>query len=407
MSQDIAIEVTDLSKTYNGVTVLDSVSFSIKKGENVGIIGPNGAGKSTLLKILSDVLRPDKGRAVLNGSVSSILEIGMGLHPELSGRENVFFAGRMMGCSKQHVRSKLEEIIAFSELDGHMDKAVKFYSSGMFLRLAFSIYTLLDTDILLLDEVLSVGDASFRRKSFERMVNYRNEENRSVILVSHSLNDIENFCDRAIYLDRGLKMDSSNIRKVILGYMKDHPLTPKVLDPEWIVVNSNQDDDVPLTEGTLLLPDNDYFRLTKVELLKNGNEPCRHFSYQDEITVQMAYEQFNDGVALSFVWKLFDMNDNMLLASSPLFRKERDKSSLGKGCYSESTVIPAHFFNTGRYYWSLVCTSGGAVIDTYHSLISFEVEQDEWMTTESWSNIPAPILRPFKWSRKSIDHTDQ
>lgn len=394
-SSDAAIIVKSLSKSFNGKMVLDDVNFTINKGENVGIIGPNGAGKSTLLKILSDVLKPDKGYAVLDGTVSSILEIGMGLHPDLTGTENVYFAGKLMGRSRNLISSKMDEIVAFSELRDHMDKAVKHYSSGMYLRLAFSIYTLLDSDILLLDEVLSVGDASFRKKSYNKMLDYKDTD-KTVILVSHGLTEIESFCDRVIYLDCAVKGDSYNIRKAVLNYLTDNPNKPRVVDSTWVNLEPRPD------RAHREFPANDHFLIEEVYIVNELSERCERFFSSDSINLKIQYQQFNEEDDIAFIWKLFDMSDNMLLATSPIFDRSYNKDTDNRNEeFLETTTFPPYFLNTGKFYLSLVCSVNRKTVQTFHALLNFTVEQDEWMTKENWSRIPAPILHSFRWKLES------
>ncbi len=397
MHQNLSISVSEISKSYNGTEVLKEISFSINKGETVGIIGPNGAGKSTLLKILSGIVRPTAGNAVLHGSVASILEIGMGLHPDLSGQENVFFVGRMMGHSQKEIQDKFGEIVAFSELEGHMQKLIKFYSSGMYLRLAFSIFALLDTDILLLDEVLSVGDMSFRQKSFDWMTDYK-RNNKTIVLVSHNLNEIENFCDRIIYMDTTVRSDNKSIRKAILHYLGDHPNEPKIIDPNWLTVDS-----ITKHYGKdQILVRNTHFDIETVRLKNENGKVCDLFTYDDEIKISLDYRLNQTGVNISFVWKLFDMNESLLFASSPVF-DEKYESILDQPNIkiNEVTVLPRRFLNTGRYNLTLVCIQNNQLIATYHRMLGFEVQQSSWMLEEPWANIPAPILHNFSWKKNN------
>lgn len=395
----LAIQVSNFSKIYDNKAVLENISFSVRKGETVGIIGPNGAGKSTLLKMLSEIVRPNAGKAILNGSVASILEVGMGFHPDLNGRENVFFAGQMMGFSKKRISEKMDEIVEFSELDGHMDKLVKFYSSGMYLRLAFSVFALLDTDILLLDEVLSVGDASFKRKSLEWMTEFT-KKNKTVVLVSHNLNEIENFCDRVIYIDREVKMDSSNIRAVIMQYMLDHPEEPKIIDPKWLMVNpSNGQSQAQSNDSFEMLNEDLDLEITSITISDQLGEEKTSYGYDDEIRIVIKYVKKRTGVAAAFIWKVFDMTDNLLLATSPMFAPDYTSKNLDKkGRFSEQTIIPAQFLNTGRYYLTLVPTLNKQSVSTFHRLKILDVQHNDWMLNEPWAHISSPILHNFPWT---------
>src|SRR6266849_6098163 len=182
---------------------LRDVSFSVKPGEAIGIIGRNGAGKSTLLKILSRISPPTEGRARVRGRVGTLLEVGTGFHPELTGRDNIFLSGTILGMSRVEVAHKFDQIVAFSEIDDFVDTPVKRYSSGMYVRLAFAVASFLEPEILIVDEVLAVGDASFQRKSLGRLNEASEEEGRTVLFVSHNLQAIRTFCKRVLVLDKG------------------------------------------------------------------------------------------------------------------------------------------------------------------------------------------------------------
>ena len=203
-----------------GLWALRDLSFAVGEGESVGIIGPNGAGKSTLFKILSRVTRPTRGRLEIQGSVGALIELGAGFHPELSGRENIFLCGSILGMKRKEILARLDEIIAFSELEAFIDVPVKRYSSGMYLRLGFSIAAHLYPDILLLDEVLSVGDLAFQKKCFEWL--HRSLDSRRVVfLVSHQMHNIENLCRRVLYLDEGRLIFDGPSERAISLYLSD------------------------------------------------------------------------------------------------------------------------------------------------------------------------------------------
>jgi len=181
---------------------LKEISFSIKQGETFGLIGPNGAGKSTTLKLIARVFRPTTGRVVVRGVVAPLLEFGAGFHPELTGSENIYLNGAVMGFTRREMESKFKRIVDFAELGDFIDVPVRTYSSGMQARLGFAVATDIEADILIIDEVLSVGDEGFRRKSFERLEGYR-RKGVTTVLVSHSMDTIKEMCDRAVWLDHG------------------------------------------------------------------------------------------------------------------------------------------------------------------------------------------------------------
>src|SRR5437764_3779871 len=201
------------------IWALDGVSFEVEQGEVVGIIGRNGAGKTTLLKILSRITEPTRGYADVTGRVGSLLEVGTGFHPELTGRENVYLYGSILGMSRPEIRRRFDEIAAFAELERFLDTPVKRYSSGMAVRLAFAVAAHLEPDILLVDEVLAVGDASFQRKSLAKMAEVA-REGRTVVFVSHNLAIIQALCRRAVLLQRGQVVADGTVGDAIDRYLR-------------------------------------------------------------------------------------------------------------------------------------------------------------------------------------------
>lgn len=198
---------------------LNDVSFEIAQGDRVGIIGRNGAGKSTLLKILSRITEPTKGRIEINGRVASLLEVGTGFHPELTGRENIFLNGAILGMSRAEIRAKFDEIVAFAEVEKFLDTPVKRYSSGMYVRLAFAVAAHLEPEILVVDEVLAVGDAQFQKKCLGKMQDVSNQQGRTVLFVSHNMGLISQLCQKAILLKAGSLIQFDSTRNVIDNYV--------------------------------------------------------------------------------------------------------------------------------------------------------------------------------------------
>jgi lipopolysaccharide transport system ATP-binding protein len=198
---------------------LKNVSFEVKRGEAIGIVGRNGAGKSTLLKVLSRITEPTEGRILLRGRVASLLEIGTGFHPELTGRENIYLNGAILGSSKSEIRKKFDEIVAFAELETFLDTPVKRYSSGMYMRLAFAVAAHLEPDILVVDEVLAVGDAEFQKKCLGKMDEASRRGGRTVLFVSHNLAAISEIADRALLLDAGSVVLDGGVADVVSKYL--------------------------------------------------------------------------------------------------------------------------------------------------------------------------------------------
>lgn len=221
------------TKNYNQgerFLALDGVSFEVKKGERVGIIGHNGAGKSTLLKLISRITAPTEGSISLNGRVASMLEVGTGFHPELTGRENIYMNGAILGMTKKEIDSKIEDIIEFSEVRQFIDTPVKRYSSGMYVKLAFSVAAHLDSEIMIMDEVLAVGDIAFQQKCLTKMSDISNELGRTILYVSHNMNTIRQLCNRVIVLDRGKIVFNGDVEEGIAVYMGARTKADSVID---------------------------------------------------------------------------------------------------------------------------------------------------------------------------------
>ena len=232
---------------------LKGVSFEVKRGEVVGIIGRNGAGKSTLLKILSRITEPTEGRVTLRGRVASLLEVGTGFHPELTGRENIFLNGAILGMSKAEIRKKFDEIVAFAEVERFLETPVKRYSSGMYVRLAFAVAAHLEPEILVVDEVLAVGDAEFQKKCLGKMKDVATG-GRTVLFVSHNMQAVKHLCSRAILLEAGSLSQNDNVDKVITTYS----LKASKSGAYWVSSDSNKKNGL-------------YFKTIKIEL--QGQQP--------------------------------------------------------------------------------------------------------------------------------------
>ncbi|HIQ94529.1 TPA: ABC transporter ATP-binding protein [Candidatus Ventrenecus stercoripullorum] len=236
-----AIEVIDVTKTFKiyydkastlkekvffwkrnqseVFTALKDINLTIKKGETVGLVGVNGSGKSTLLKLMTKIIYPNKGKVVTHGKLTSLLELGAGFHQDFTGRENIYFNAAIFGLTKQEIDKRIDTIISFSELGEFIDNPVRTYSSGMYMRLAFSIAINVDADILLIDEILAVGDQHFQDKCFQKLEELKNSD-KTIVIVSHSLDQIEKLCTRAIWINEGVVAMDGQPHNVILEYLK-------------------------------------------------------------------------------------------------------------------------------------------------------------------------------------------
>ena len=201
-------------------TVLKDINIDIKKGETVALIGTNGSGKSTLLKLMTKIIYPTKGTVSTKGKLTSLLELGAGFHPDFSGRENIYFNASIFGLSKKEIDRRLDDIIAFSELEEFIDNPVRTYSSGMYMRLAFSVAINVDADILLIDEILAVGDQHFRDKCFKKLEDLR-DSNKTIVIVTHSLYSVKKLCNRAIWIKDGIVEEDGDTKMVVEKYLKE------------------------------------------------------------------------------------------------------------------------------------------------------------------------------------------
>ncbi len=206
--------------SYETKEILSDISVVINKGETVALIGVNGSGKSTLLKLMTKIIYPNKGKIIINGKLTSLLELGAGFHPDFSGRENIYFNASIFGLTRVEIDKRIDKIIEFSELGSFIDNPVRTYSSGMYMRLAFSVAINVDADILLIDEILAVGDQHFQEKCYEKLKELK-KEGKTIVIVTHDLNSVRNLCDRAIWINKGrVKMDDS-AKKVVESYLKE------------------------------------------------------------------------------------------------------------------------------------------------------------------------------------------
>lgn len=253
------------------IWALKDIFFEVKKGDAMGIIGRNGAGKSTLLKILSRITEPTRGRAEIHGRVGSLLEVGTGFHSELTGRENIYLNGAILGMKKAEIDRKFDEIVAFAEVEKFIDTPVKRYSSGMYVRLAFAVAAHLEPEILIVDEVLAVGDTSFQNKCLGRMGTVA-REGRTVLFVSHNLGAISNLCTTGIWIDKGEVTQQGQVRPVIDAYLKSQKITGQADSKDWNRLGSGE------------------ARITNARLLDSRGEECQTFSMGDKLVVEFDVE---------------------------------------------------------------------------------------------------------------------
>ena len=317
------------------IWALSDVSFTVGEGEVIGIIGRNGAGKSTLLKILSRIVEPTGGRAIINGRVASLLEVGTGFHPELTGRENVYLNGAVLGMSKSEIDRKFDAIVAFADIEKFLDTPVKRYSSGMGVRLAFAVAAHLDPEILLIDEVLAVGDASFQKKCLGKMGEVATE-GRTVIFVSHNMSAVSSLCSRCILLDNGKISQVGKTSNII-----SHYLAEGMSSRGKIVIKPDE------AGGAKPLQ----FMSVSVE---NNNEETAPVPLSSGVDIQIAYRVKKSVERVVVVLELWDSNSNCVLSSTDMdYAPGSLETPRASGDYVANCHIPSTFLRPGRYYVSI------------------------------------------------------
>ncbi|MBA4016115.1 MAG: ABC transporter ATP-binding protein [Pirellula sp.] len=324
---------------------LKDVSFDVRQGEVLGIIGRNGSGKSTLLKILSRITAPTSGGARVVGRVGSLLEVGTGFHYELSGRDNIYLNGAMLGMRRAEIESRFDEIVEFSQIGGFLDTPVKYYSSGMFMRLAFSVAAHLESEILLVDEVLAVGDFDFQKKCIEKMRDLT-RTGRTVLFVSHSMGSVETLCDRALVLSHGKLEAIGAVKDVIDFYLPKEVQTAEATDTPTAASVSWND---PFSA-----PSNDYVSLHSVELSSTDGVPTTQFELDQPIIIRIAYNNLKLGESYRVRIRLRDQQGNYVLSCG------NEYASAGKsdpwtyqphplGVFESTCHIPGDLLNDQTY----------------------------------------------------------
>jgi lipopolysaccharide transport system ATP-binding protein len=353
------------------IWALRDLSFEVKQGEVFGIIGRNGAGKSTLLKILSNIIRPTHGTVRGRGRINSLLEIGTGFHDELSGRENIYLNGYFLGMQREEIRKKFDEIVEFSGVSQFLDTPVKRYSSGMYMRLAFAVAAHLEPDILIVDEVLAVGDAEFQKKCLGKMHDVSTKQGRTILYVSHNLSSVVALCQRAMHLENGKMIEIGQATRVVNNYLGQHQ--QKVFRQRW----ENIDE----------APGNNFIRMQFVELiphLENGDDPI---DIRTPITVKFKFWNLIPGQNICVGLHLFTIGRECIfdVSSTPQDYKQ--------GLVEGQCEIPGNFLNDGSYYFSLIFVKDTSVeLFYFEECLSMEVEDHR--TNMNWYGKWSGYVRP-------------
>lgn len=327
---------------------LKDVNFTVQAGEVVGIIGANGAGKSTLLKVLSQITPPTEGEINIHGRVGSLLEVGTGFHPELTGRENIFLNGAILGMKRAEIAERFDKIVAFAGIEKFLDTPVKHYSSGMYVRLAFSVAAHMEPDVLIVDEVLAVGDSEFQKKCLGKMSEIRSKEHRTILFVSHNMNAIRQICNRAILLEKGRIIDIGEVNKVVDKYIGDtnSETAPTSAPSIEFSPDTSVKKDIEIKKINLRLSD-------------ETKDTTVYFEKSFEIDVTFEVKQPSRGVFISI--GLTDINGQNV-AEFIEDEATTDRPTLEPGTYVTRVKIPG-MFNAGVYDVSASIENGTGTFD--------------------------------------------
>jgi len=369
------------------VWALRDLSIQVRHGEVLGVIGRNGSGKSTLLKLLSRITNPTTGYAEIRGRVGSLLEVGTGFHPELTGRDNVYLNGSILGLDRASIARRFDEIVAFAEVERFIDTPVKRYSSGMYLRLAFAVAAHLEPEILLVDEVLAVGDASFQRKCLGRMGRAA-EEGRTVLFVSHNMTAVQGLCSRAIWLSAGELREEGAPGAVVSRYLQDAAATlPSQFWPDAATA-----------------PGNDRVRLRSARAESAGGEPTEPITTRTPIRLQFEYWNLREGAQLSLTLHLANEDDVHVFSAGPPGGAQWQGRALPRGLFRDSCLIPGDLLNDGLHRVELLLVDRDTeLVHRERDVLVFEV-RDSPDLRGSWFGKWKGAVRPvLDWTTERLE----
>jgi lipopolysaccharide transport system ATP-binding protein len=361
---------------------LKDVSFEVKQGEVIGIIGRNGAGKSTLLKILSRITEPTEGRIVLRGRVGSLLEVGTGFHPELTGRENIFLNGAILGMRRREIAKKFDEIVAFSEVERFLDTPVKRYSSGMYVRLAFAVAAHLEPDVLIVDEVLAVGDAEFQKKCLGKMDEVSRREGRTVLFVSHNLAAIAEMTDRALLLEAGSVAIEGSVTDVLSTYLSRGARKTRYVGPP------QNERDTP--------------HIAQIEVSTSDPNGTHRFGEALVIKFWICHPQ--PAANACFCFQIFNQFQTSVIHSSYYHDPTFAKTS---GCTLLVCEFPRLLLNVGRYHlrtWLQEPPHGGEIYESLDGVCAFDMVRVDQTQFAGWRPDVCTYHEDHAW--KTIDRSN-
>ena len=355
---------------------LRDVSFEVRRGEVLGIIGRNGAGKSTLLKILSRITEPSDGRVTINGRVASLLEVGTGFHPELTGHENIYLNGAILGMTRAEIGRKFDEIVAFAEVEDFLDTPVKRYSSGMYVRLAFAVAAHLEPEILLIDEVLAVGDVPFQKKCLGKMEEVA-KGGRTVIFVSHNIQAILTLCGRALLVERGSIVSSGLPIEVVRYYLSQN-------------INSDASSRHRVWKDMKTAPGNDRMRLHEIRLRTDKVDFIAEISLETPIEIEISYWNLVADAQLQVNLQLFSLEGAAVFEDWSAEEKNWGGRGLPQGLFRSVCRIPANLLNEGTYRVRVV------FFDAEWITIIFDIDEAVIFSVHDISK------RPVEWNGRFI-----
>lgn len=365
---------------------LKNISFEVAQGEVMGIIGRNGAGKSTLLKILSRVTGPTKGAISIRGRIASLLEVGTGFHPELSGRENIFLNGAILGMKKLEIKKHFDAIVDFAEIAKFIDTPVKRYSSGMYVRLAFAVAAHLEPEILIVDEVLAVGDAEFQKKCLAKMGAVSQQQGRTILFVSHNLSAIRALCTKGMLLNSGMLEAIGEIDDVVGKYT--------AIGIKSAHVKYAED---PTKE----------IQIRSVTILKPTGEPSSYLDLKDSFSIKTEYEVKESLAGVGVCVNIFSMHNECLIATCDF---DQDKTRLRMrepGIYTSSVTVPGYILNSGIFQLVIGISMPGKVIYDRQEVTQFEIFDSGSFVVEGGGELRrnSVLLLPLRWTPPLLKET--
>ena len=365
---------------------LKDVSFEVKHGEVVGIIGSNGAGKSTLLKILSRITEPTRGEAHVCGRIGSLLEVGTGFNPELTGRENIYLSGAILGMKKAEIDRKFDEIVAFSGVEKFIHTPFKRYSSGMGVRLAFSVAAHLDPEILLVDEVLAVGDAEFQKKCLDKMQNVT-RFGRTVLFVSHNMVALQSLCQRVIWLDKGRVVKEGETAQLISEYLKVN--ASSLTEQVW--------DDMETAPG------NDTVRLHRIRIRPQNGSPSDPLTMEMPIGIEVEFWNLGPDPSIDIVLNVYTEQQIMAFTTYTSGEPAWAGRSALAGLYRSVCLIPGNLLNSGLHRISLTVIQEESIIHQLGDALSFEVFDFGKREAAWYEKFPGAVHPKLEWDTEYVN----